>query len=228
MLVPRLIVNLKSYVESSGERAVEIARTAESIQRETGVPIAIAPNLIDLARVAEKAEIMVLAQHVDPVKPGAATGSVPPELVKSVGASGSLLNHSEKPLKLSHIAESVGILKNLDMIQVVCAPTPDQVAAVSALSPTAVAVEPPELIGTGISVSKAKPEVILDSLRAIVDTNPDVVLLCGAGITNGEDVESALRLGSYGVLVASAVAKSPDPGKKMRELVEPFKRVIRA
>ncbi len=226
--VPKLLVNLKAYSQASGEKAVEIARQAEKVWRETGILIGVAPNVLDLRLVAENVDIPVYSQHVDPVDPGAHTGHIPPELVKESGARGSLLNHSEKQIELHHIGVAVTKLKELGLSPIVCAPTPQESAAVAALSPDAVAIEPPELIGTGIPVSKAKPEVVQNSLKAVIDVNPDVDLLCGAGITSGEDVRAAIRLGSYGVLVASAVAKSPNPYEKMKELVVPFVEITRA
>ena len=219
-MLPRIVVNLKAYPESSGTRAVEISKFAERIWRETGVLIAVAPNFLDLRTVSSSVEIPVFAQHVDPLPPGAFTGHVPPALIREAGARGSLLNHSERQIALRHIAEAVSMMRELGLISVVCSPTPAESAAVAALSPDAVAVEPPELIGSGIPVSKAKPEVILSSLKAVRSVNEEVPLLCGAGISNGDDVRAALELGSYGVLVASAITKSPDPYRKMREMAE--------
>lgn len=221
-MLPRIVVNLKAYSEASGDRAVEISKSAERIWKETGVVIAIAPNFLDLRKVASSVEIPVLAQHVDPLPPGAFTGHVPPALLKEAGARGSLLNHSERQIALRHIAEAISMMRELGLLSIVCSPTPAESAAVAALSPDAIAVEPPELIGSGIPVSKAKPEVILNSLRAVRSVSEGVPLLCGAGISSGDDVRAALELGSYGVLVASAVARSPDPYRKMRELAEPI------
>jgi len=221
---PKLLINLKSYKESFGERALEIAREAERVWRETGVLIGIAPNIIDLKSVSSRVDIPVYAQHVDPVDVGAYTGYIPPELVKMIDAYGSIINHSERQVRLHHISDVIRRMKELGLSSIVCAPTPRESAAVAALSPNAVAIEPPELIGTGISVSKAKPEVIEDSLKAVIDVNPEVDLLCGAGITSREDVAAAIRLGSYGILVASAVAKSTDPYRKIKELAEPLTR----
>ena len=50
--------------------------------------------------------------------------------------------------------------------------------------------------------------------------NPDIPVLTGAGITHGEDAAAAIRLGTVGVLVASAVMKAKDPEQKLRELAE--------
>ncbi len=112
-------------------------------------------------------------------------------------------------------AEEVGLMT------MVCSNNPAVSAAVAALGPDYVAVEPPELIGTGIPVSKAKPEVITDTVELVRRVNPDVkVLTGGAGIsTGGEDVKKALELGSVGVLLASGVTKAKDPEKAIRDLV---------
>jgi triosephosphate isomerase len=40
--------------------------------------------------------------------------------------------------------------------------------------------------------------------------DPSVGVLCGAGISTGEDVRKALELGAEGVLLASSVVKAGD------------------
>ncbi len=90
------------------------------------------------------------------------------------------------------------------------------------MNPSAIAVEPPELIGTGISVTQAQPEVISGTVDQIRVVNKDVTILCGAGISTGDDVVASIRLGAQGVLLASAVAKSDKPGDVLRGLVEPL------
>jgi triosephosphate isomerase len=87
------------------------------------------------------------------------------------------------------------------------------------LEPDYVAVEPPELIGSGIPVSKANPSVIRDSVDAVKRIAPNVGVLCGAGITHGEDLRSALELGSIGVLLASGIIKAKDQRKALEDLV---------
>jgi len=91
-----------------------------------------------------------------------------------------------------------------------------------------IAVEPPELIGTGISVSKAKPEVVSGSVELVKQINPDVIVLCGAGITTGEDVAAALRLGTEGVLVASGIVKAQNPYKVLLKFADCITKSLRA
>jgi triosephosphate isomerase len=46
-----------------------------------------------------------------------------------------------------------------------------------------------------------------------------VGVLCGAGITTGEDLRAALDLGSEGVLLASGIIKAKDQRQALEELV---------
>ena len=207
---PMIIVNFKTYLESSGKRAVELALKADKVSKETGVCIVVAPQLVDLAKVAEAVEIPVFAQHIDPIKPGSFTGHVLAESVKEAGATGTLINHSERQLKLSDIEAIIALTREKNLISCVCANNPLVSAAVAALKPDIVSIEPPELIGTGIAVSKAKPEIVTDTVKMVHHICPDITILCGAGISQIEDVSVALKLGSRGVLVASGIVKAKD------------------
>jgi triosephosphate isomerase len=82
-----------------------------------------------------------------------------------------------------------------------------------------IAVEPPELIGGDISVTKANPEIVSGSVKAVKEVNKNVKVLCGAGIKNGIDVAKAIELGSAGVLLASGVIKSKNKEKVIRDLI---------
>lgn len=217
---PMIIVNFKTYLEATGEKAVELAKKAEKVSLETKVSVGVAPQFTDIATVAKTAKIPVFAQHIDPIQPGSHTGYVLAEAVKETGAIGTLINHSERQLKLSDIDAIIRITRQKNLVSVVCANNPNISAAVASLKPDIIAIEPPELIGTGIPVSKAKPEVITDTIRLVRQINEKVVILCGAGITRGEDVKAALKLGTQGVLVASGIVKAKDPYMVLREFAE--------
>jgi triosephosphate isomerase len=217
---PLIIVNFKTYLEATGEKAVEITKKAEKVSLETKVSIGVAPQFTDIVAVAKAVTIPVFAQHIDPIQPGSHTGHVLAEAVKETGAMGTLINHSERQLKLSDIDAIIKITRKKSLVSVVCANNPDISAAVASLKPDIIAIEPPELIGTGIPVSKAKPEVITDTIRLVREINEKVVILCGAGISCGEDVKAALRLGAEGVLVASGIVKAKDPYRILHEFAE--------
>ncbi|MGC8895404.1 MAG: triose-phosphate isomerase [Candidatus Bathyarchaeia archaeon] len=220
---PIIIVNFKTYSEATGRNAVELAKKAEKVSCETNVSIIVAPQFADISAVAESVKIPVFAQHIDPIRPGSYTGHVLADSVKEAGAKGTLMNHSERQLKLSDIDEIIEITREKGLVSVVCANNPNISVAAATLKPDIIAIEPPELIGTGIPVSKAKPEVVTNTIKRVREVNPEVVILCGAGISRGEDVAVALKLGTQGVLVASGIVKAKDPYNILREFAEATK-----
>jgi len=219
MTSPLILVNLKTFKEGMGNRAHMIATAAQLVARETGATIGVAPGYIDLHPLCHHFAIPVYAQHVDGYEPGARTGHIPVEALKLAGAAGSLVNHSERRLTLAEIELSVRALQSHKMVAVVCSNNEITSAGAAALGPEYVAIEPPELIGSGISVSKANPEIIERSVAAVHAVNPKVKVLTGAGIQSGECVKIAVDLGTDGVLLASSVVKSPDPAAVLRDLV---------
>jgi triosephosphate isomerase (TIM) len=216
---PMVILNFKTYLESTGENALKLAKTSEEVAQETGVNIAVAPQHADLLRISNEVEIPILAQHVDAVDAGGHTGSVLIESVREAGAVGSLINHSEMRMKLADIQKVVQKINDYQMIGVLCTNNIETSAAAATLKPTFVAIEPPELIGSGIPVSQAEPEVVEGTVEVIHQINPEVKVLCGAGISTGEDMQAALSLGSEGVLLASGIVLADDPKKALLDLV---------
>jgi triosephosphate isomerase len=220
---PIIIVNFKTYTEATGRKAVELAKHAEKVSEEKGVYIAVAPQFADIAAVAAAVKIPVFAQHIDPIKPGSSTGHVLADSIKEAGAVGTLINHSEKQLRLVDIDAAVRLAREKNLISCVCANNPSVSAAAAALKPDVVSLEPPELIGTGVAVSKAQPEVVTNTIKLVREVNREVTLLCGAGISHGEDVTVALKLGTQGVLVASAIVKAKDQYSILSEFADATK-----
>jgi triosephosphate isomerase len=220
-----VLVNFKCYLEATGDRAVQLAKYAEQVSKKFDVTVAVAPQTADLRLVSQQTKIPVFAQHIDPIKPGSHTGHVLAESVLEAGASGILINHSERRLEAGIIEDTIARARGLKLTTVVCANTSAIGAAVASLGPDMIAVEPPELIGSGIAVSKAKPEIITETVSRIRRINSDVVILCGAGITSGEDVKEALRLGTQGVLVASGIVKAKNQAAAIEDLAGACRQV---
>lgn len=223
---PLILINFKAYKEASGRSGLELARKAEKISKESGITIAVAPQLTDLTFIAQSVEIPVFSQHADDVGPGSFTGHVTLDAIKDSGAVGTMVNHSERRVRADQVDVIVKRARQLGLLTVVCTNTPEVTAAMAALGPDMVAIEPPELIGTGIPVSRAKPEVVTDSVNLVKKVNPQVKVLCGAGITTGEDVAAAIRLGTVGVLLASGVVKAKDQEKAIVDLISPIVKKI--
>ena len=221
---PMIIVNFKTYLESTGKRALDLARAAEKASKETGAQIIVSPQFADLAKIAEAVEIPVFAQHMDPIKPGSSTGHILAECIKEAGAVGTLINHSERQLRLIDIDATIVLAREKGLVSCVCANNPSVSAAVAAMGPDITSMEPPELIGSGISVSKAKPEVVTDTVRLVHKIDPKMTILCGAGISTAEDVSVAIKLGTRGVLVASGIVKAKDPYSVLRAFADATKQ----
>lgn len=202
------IINYKNYSEISGTNAAKLASAAGTVAKKWGVKIAIAPPHHLLSSIRYSGPI--LAQHVDNAKAGSTTGFVVPELLKKSRINGSLINHSEHRIPAKDIAELVKRLRVLRMVSVVCVKNVQEAAKYAKLNPDYIAIEPPELIGSGRAVSTEKPELITKAVQAVKAAKNNTKLLCGAGLVSGQDVRKAIELGSKGILVASGIVKAKD------------------
>jgi len=216
---PIVIVNFKTYSEATGKNSVKLARMIFEAGEGHGVSVAVAPQAVDIYRVAGRVKIPILAQHVDPIKPGRNTGWITPESIKAAGAVGTLVNHAEHRISIDQIAGVVARVNEIGLSTVVCAADVEESRKIAGIGPDIIAVEPPELIGTGVSVSTAEPEIVVNSVRAVKDVNAKVKVLCGAGITTGEDVARALELGAEGVLLTSGIVCAKDRRAAVRDIV---------
>jgi triosephosphate isomerase len=220
---PMLLINFKTYEQATGGKAVALAKAAESVAKKKKANIVVSVQMTDIERVRNAVSIPVYAQHMDAIEPGSHTGWILPQALKEAGATGTLINHSEHQIDdMEKIRTCVNKCREMGMTSVCCAPTPERAKAIAALGPDFIAIEPPELIGGDISVSRAKPEIIKNTVDAVKKVNPNVNVLCGAGVHCREDVAKALKLGSAGILVASGIVKSPEPEKVILDLVGGF------
>ncbi|MGB8217037.1 MAG: triose-phosphate isomerase [Candidatus Methanoperedens sp.] len=217
---PLIVLNFKTYAESMGEKAVMMAKFCEEVSADSGVDIIACPQIPDIYRVANAVKIPVFAQHIDSAGAGSYTGQITADCVRSAGAKGTLINHSERRLLLSEIDAALQSAKKAGLRTIVCTNNIAVTSAAAALSPDFVAIEPPELIGSGNPVSKANPEIVSGSVSAVKKINPGVKVLCGAGISTGDDVAAAIELGTEGVLLASGVIKAKDPKAALFDLVK--------
>ena len=214
---PLIIVNFKTYESATGKNAEKLAKICEKVAKQTKINIAVAVQDADIYRVSHTVKIPVLSEHMDPIGYGAHTGHILPEDIKANGATGSLLNHSEDRFKIDDLEKSLDIAKKLNLSTVVCASSDDVAESVATFKPDFIAIEPPELIGGDISVSTAKPEIITNTVKKVNKVSK-IPVLCGAGIKTRGDVEKAISLGAKGILIASAITKSSNPGAILKEL----------
>ena len=213
-----LIVNFKNYLEVLGEGSVKLALAVERVSDALGVEGIVAPPAPMLALVASRTRVQVYSQSVGSNSGDKTTGEILPEAVKAAGAAGTLLNHSESRRTPGELRKLVPRLVSMGMGVCLCAQTAEEAAELSTLGPKYIAIEPPELIGSGVAVSKARPELVEETVAVVRKSGYGGKILCGAGIVSGEDVTKAVELGVDGVLVASSVVKAADWESRIREL----------
>ena len=221
MKLPVILVNFKNYKESTNSNSLKLAEICDSVSKEFGVNISVSPSYSDIKEIKDKTTVPIFSQHIDPIEnAGAYTGAVVAENLKEIGIAGSLLNHSERKMDLKNIEKCIGILRKLNLVSVCCASDLEEVGKIAKLGPDFISIEPPELIGTGVSVSTTRPEVVTKTIEIVKGINPKINVLCGAGVANGQDVRKAIELGTCGVLVSSRVVKAEDQRKILLELAK--------
>ena len=219
---PFIALNFKTYKESLGQRGLNLASIACHVSQTTGVRIVVAPQFLDIrASVGLGAE--TFAQSATDFEPGAHTGAISIDSIKDAGCAGLLVNHAENRLPKNSIEKIILRSKKLGIESMLCTKDVEESVELARLNPTYVAIEPPELIGSGISVSSAKPEIISGAVEAVAKVSNSPVI-CGAGVSTGADVARAIELGAKGVLLASAYVKAKDPEKLLMEMAEALKK----
>ena len=218
MTKPIICVNFKIHSNGYGEKANKLASIMAKVANDYDVRMVAAVSAFDLSSIVSNIDgLEVWSQHLDPIEEGSFTGHLQPQNAYYHGARGTLLNHAERNISLSQIEKTLSLIPD-GMVSCVCAADVNQAMEIAVLNPTMIAVEPPELIGGDISVTTADPEIIIQTVEAVKSVNPNVGVLTGAGIKNGTDVKSAIKLGTVGVLLASGVTKAEDPEKVLRDL----------
>jgi triosephosphate isomerase len=210
---PLILVNFKNFAETNGENALRVAKRLDQADTDTSLQIGVCVQPFFCSGVRELTGLLLFGQHVDADGFGSCTGALIPEALKSVGAVGSIINHSEKRLSAEVVKKTVLRLKETGLKSVVCVESVKEAREYALFGPDFIAIEPPELIGGDISVSTAKPELIKEAVEAV----DGIPLLVGAGIKDGNDLKVALDLGAVGILVASGVCKASDPYEVMMD-----------
>ena len=216
MDAPLIVVNFKTYSTAMAQSADTLGQHMANIKTNARM-IAVA-SAFDLSSVSSISGLEVWSQHLDPVGQGSHTGWLEPETAIARGASGTIINHAEHKVPLEHVEKLMAMLPDGFPI-CACAADVEEARALAKLGPTFIAVEPPELIGGDISVTTADPAIVSDTVAAVKEVNPEVRVLCGAGVKNGQDVATAISLGAEGVLLASGVTKANDVQLVLNDLV---------
>ena len=204
-----IIINTKNY--RFGNSLLNLAKQIKKFL--PNVLIAVPPTEIFHIK---NTRLKVYAQHLDYFNTDKATGFIIAQAIKSAGASGTLLNHSEHKISIKKLAETIKACKKLNLEIIVCAANLNEVKKIIKLKPDAIAFEDPKLISTGKSITKYNSKELRRFIEII--KNKKIIPICGAGISTSEDVKGAYALGCKGVLIASAIANSKNPVPLLKQL----------
>ena len=217
---PFFEIGPKAYLY--GGKMLALAKVIDAVALKYDVDIIVTPQYTDIRLLAENTErILIFAQHMDCLPVGRGLGSVLPEAVKAAGAVGVMLNHAEKPLTQDILQQTIRRADEVGLGTIVCADSVEDVAAVAKMGPNLIVAEPTGLIGTGKASDMDYVKQTIEAVRAI---NPDIMVLQGAGISNGQDVYNVIKAGAQATGSTSGIIKAADPAAMTEEMIAALRR----
>ena len=217
---PFFEIGPKSYLY--GDDVLKLALAADAAAKKYDVDIIFTTPVVDIRRVAEHVErIFVFAPHMDPITPGRGLADTLPESLLAAGAHGVMLNHCEKPISLAALNQTIRRADEVGLATIVCTDSIREAAAVACLAPNIIVAEPVELIGTG---KTSGMDYVRASIDAVKRVNPDIYVLQGAGISNGQDVYRVIFAGAEATGSSSGIVKANDRAAMIDEMIGSVRR----
>lgn len=217
---PFFEIGPKSYLY--GDDVLDLALAADAAAQKYDVDIIFTTPVVDIRRVAERVKrIFVFAPHMDPIVPGRGLADTLPESLLAAGARGVMLNHSEKPIPLCVLSQTIRRADEVGLATIVCTDSIQEAAAVAHLAPNIIVAEPTELIGTGKTSSMDYVKASIDAVKRV---NPNIYVLQGAGISNGRDVYDVIFAGAEATGSSSGIVKAKDRAAMVYEMIGAVRR----
>ena len=127
-----------------------------------------------------------------------------------------MLNHAEKPLPSEVLEQTIKRADEVGLGTIVCADTVEDVKNIAKMAPNIIVAEPTELIGTGTTSDSS---YVTETIKTVEAINPDIMVLQGAGISNGQDVYNTIKLGAQATGTTSGIMKSDRPYEMVEEMI---------
>lgn len=218
-----ICINLKTYSEFIGPGLYNIFDQVEKFINDFPMfknHLAIAPNMFQINEIAKMYNnINIIAQNTDPIDIGKTTGWIPPEFLKINNISYTLLNHSEHRIFDENINNKIQFIQSKNINVIVCCENIEEAKVITQSKPYAIAYEPPELIGTNISVSTQKEQTIKEFVDLVKDYSIPYI---GAGIRTVEDIKSGKEYGAEGFIIAKAFNDADNKYEKLVEFLNAY------
>lgn len=219
---PFFEIGTKNYIY--GDKVLELAKAADAAAIKYDIDVLFTTPYMEIRRVAENTKrLIVIAPHMDTLRPGRGQADILPEAIKAAGAKGVMINHSECPKTLTDMRKTIERANELDLFTFVCADSIAETRAVAHLHPDIINPEPTELIGTGAT---SDISYVLASIEAVKNIYPDILVEQAAGITCGEQVYNNIMAGADAVGAASGIINAPDPLAMVDEMVRNVRKAF--
>ena len=207
-----------------GDDFLKLAKHADQLSSKYHVDIILTPQYVDIPTVVNETEnVYVFAQHMDHLEIGRGNGSVLPEALKAAGAEGTLLNHVEKRMSMKDLEKTIKRGNEVGLMTLVCTDNVNDAKIVAKMNPTIIVVESPEMIGTGKRNTVEKDD-IGEINRILSEISPEILVLHGAGISNGQDVYNVIAAGAEGTGSSSGVMLADDQFEMLEEMISAMHR----
>ena len=212
---PFFEIGPKNYLY--GDEVLDLAKAADEASYRYNVPIIFTTPFTEIRRVAEQTKhLLVFAPHMDPLPIGRGLADILPEAVKAAKAVGVMLNHAERPIHYDVLRRSIERADEVGLLTVVCANTIAEAKTIALLEPNIIVAEPTELIGTGQMSDMAYVRATIEAVKSI---NEDILILQGAGISNGSDVYKVILAGADATGSSSGIVKASNIAAMVDEMV---------
>jgi triosephosphate isomerase len=213
---PFFELGVKYYIY--GDRVLEMALLADKLAKKYDVDLPMTTPFCDIRWVAQNTDrVIVFAPYMDNLRPPCrGQGSILPESIKAAGADGVVLNHCECPISIAQLKRAIEIARELDLLSMVCADSVAEARAVAHFHPDIIVPEPTEYIGSGRTTGL---NYVLESVKAIREIDPDIIVEVGAGVSTPEDVYRNIYAGADGTGACSGIHNAPDPFKMFEDMV---------
>jgi triosephosphate isomerase len=216
---PFFVVNPKAYLY--GDKSLELAVEADKLAAEADIDIIFTCQFVDVYPIKRATNNLILsAQHMDFLTPGAGMGHILPEGLKNAGYDATFLNHAEHPLTVAALTKCIKRADELDILTIVCADSTKDATAIATLHPDVMVCEQTELIGTGKTGDISYMRATNEAVRAV---SKNTLLLQAAGISTVADVKKAIESGADGTGGTSGIVCADDPKQVMRDMVMAIK-----
>ncbi|MGY2872843.1 triosephosphate isomerase (TIM) [Marmoricola sp. URHA0025 HA25] len=213
---PLFEVGPKNYLDRLA--VLDLARAAAEISDALDVDIIFTAPVLDVEAVKRSAPCLwTFSQAVDVADAGPSLGAILPDSLVAAGADGVMLNHKERPLDATTLAQAIRRCREAGLLTIVCADDREDARRIACLNPDILLVEPPDLIGTQLGGERPWIREVDTAVREI---SPEILVMHAGGIASARDVETVVRSGALGTGATSAIVNATEPSRALRELVQ--------